>query len=263
MPAQKLPIGGLGISGSTPLADLSGGWIVAGSQIYSSGLGMIAWRYIGGSGGVEIEYQKMLGRQMLVAATASDSGNRAVLVGVATVPHRNAVEMMSQVDPESMKMLKRGSKIRIDTSVDSRILQGLRRAAEANGWIEDPDGESLLTGSAKFGESETRTYRKSSFGSFGGSSGESEETHTVTPWIQSASVVYDGKPAWSTSAGGVPFSLWLKEGESIRSALNKSSEKTYYLFEKLSIPEMMIYPRYRAGLGQTLLTPTGFVDQAK
>jgi FKBP-type peptidyl-prolyl cis-trans isomerase 2 len=260
-PVATLPIGGLRVSDKTPLADLGGGWIVAGAQIYSTGLGLIVWRYDGGNSPVRvsINHQQMLGRQMLVAATAGDSRGKSLLVGVATVPHQDAIELMKKVDPDSVRMLVRGSRVKIDTSVDSRIVAGLRRAAQQNGWVEDPSSEAILTGSAKQGESQTLTYRKISFGS----GGSGEETHTVSPWIQSAKVLYRDKTAWVTAMGGVPYSMHLREGESLGGELSKSSSPNYALFENLKIPDEIIYPKFQQGLGSTLLTPNGFVDVAK
>ena len=255
-PVRTLPIGGVGISNNGPLADVGGGWLVAGPQVYSSGLGLIVWRYDGS--GVHVQHQEMLGRQMLVAATAGNSKGKSILIGVATVPHQDAIEQMKKVDPESVRMLKRGSRVRIDTSVDSRILAGLRAAARKNGWTEDPGAEAVLTGSAKRGETQQLTYRSINFGT--GESGE--ETHSVSPWIQTAQVTYNGQNAWRTSIGGVPFSVRVGEGQSLGGELQKSSDPSYSLFENLKVPEEVIYPRYQRGLGRTMLTVKGFVDSA-
>jgi len=253
-PVRALPIGGIRINRNMPFADVSGGWLVAGAQIYSSGLGLIVWRY--DSGGVSIQHQQMLGRQMLVAATAGGSRGKSVLIGVATAPHDDAIELMKKVDPNSVRMLDRGSRIRIDASGDRRIGAGLRRAAQQNGWIEDPASEAILTGSAKSGKSQTRTYRVMGMG--GG-----EETHTISPWIQAAQVVYQVKIAWSTAIGGMPWSVTFREGQTLGGELQKCANPSYSLFENLNVPEEIIYPRYQGGLGQTLLTTSGFVDKAK
>jgi hypothetical protein len=109
------------------------------------------------------------------------------------------------------------------------------------------------------GEAENQTYQKTSFGSFGGST---IEEHTVQPWIQSAEIRYQDKVAWSTRWGGVPYSMFLREGQSLGSELQKSSNPSYELFDQLEVPEELLYPRYQKGLGTTEITPTGFVDKA-
>ncbi|MGB7325216.1 MAG: SHD1 domain-containing protein [Rubripirellula sp.] len=271
-PVQTLPIGGVQVKRDTQLADLGGGWLVAGPQLYSSGLGLIAWAYDSARNAsfgrpdlrkyiddVSIHHQQMLGTRMLVAATMGGSKGKSALVGVASVPHRDAVEMMKQVDPESIRMLVRGSRIKIDPQAPAQIAAGLRRAAQANGWIEDPASEATLTGSAGPGETQTMTYRTIGFGS---NSGSGEETHSVTPWIQKASVVYQDQSAWSTAVGGVPYSVHLSGDQQLGSELQKSSNASYALFDNLKVPEEIIYPKYQRGLGVTLLTIKGFVDIA-
>ena len=79
---DSLPIGGMHVADNMALADVGSGWLIAGAQIYSQGLGLIAWRYDGD--GVSIAHQQMLGRQMLAAGTVGGSKGRTVLVGVAT-----------------------------------------------------------------------------------------------------------------------------------------------------------------------------------
>ena len=84
----------------------------------------------------------------------------------------------------------------------------------------------------------------------------------MQPWIQSAEIRYEDKIAWSTRWGGVPYSMLLREGQSLGTELQKSSAPAYDLFDQLKAPEELLYPRYQNGLGKTEITPTGFVDKA-
>ena len=77
------------------------------------------------------------------------------------------------------------------------------------------------------------------------------------------SIKYGDQPAWGTSSGGVPFSVMMKQGGSLGAELGKSSNPQYSLFENLKIPEEILYPMYQRGLGQTWITASGFVDEAK
>ncbi|MCS7466745.1 SHD1 domain-containing protein [Stieleria sp. ICT_E10.1] len=256
-PAQTLRQGGLAVGPGTPITLLSGGWISAGSQIYSTGLKLVVWNYVGK--GVSIADRQMLGRQMLVAATTNVSGQAHALVGAATVPHKDAIELMKKVDPESLVMLKPGLGVRIEASGDSRIAQGLRRAAAARGFREDPSSEVILSGSAGPGKPEKRTYQLTSFGRIGG---RQTEEHTVTPWIQKAEIRYRDQSAWGTQHGGVPYFVSFKEGGSLGAELQKSSQSSYDMFNDLKLPEELLYPRYQHGLGTTEITVNGFVDKA-
>lgn len=257
-PPTQLRQGGLSVGPGTPISLLAGGWISAGSQIYSTGLKLVVWNYVGK--GVSIENRQMLGRQMLVAATTYAGRQTHALVGVATVPHDDAIELMKQIDPESIVMLKRGAGVRIDARGDSRITQGLRRAAALRGFREDPSSEVILTGSAGPGEPVTRTYQVTSFG--GNYGGSNTEEHTVTPWVQKVEIRYRDEYAWGTQQGGVPTFVSFTEGGSLGSELQKSAQSSYDLFNELKLPEELLYPRYQKGLGTTEITVTGFVDKA-
>ncbi|QEF98816.1 hypothetical protein Mal15_28730 [Stieleria maiorica] len=254
---KTLRQGGLAVGPGTPISLLAGGWISAGSQIYSTGLKLVVWNYVGK--GVTIAERQMLGRQMLVAATTNVSGQSHGLVGVATVPHDDAIELMKKVDPNSLVMLKPGLAVRIEASGDARIAQGLRRAAATRGFREDPSSEVILSGSAGPGEPVKRTYQLTSFGRAGG--GGTEE-HSVTPWIQKAEIRYRDQYAWGTQQGGVPSFVTFKEGGSLGAELQKSSRASYDMFEDLKLPEELLYPRYQHGLGTTEITINGFVDKA-
>ena len=260
-PVVELPLGGLQVTDGTPLSLLNGGWIAAGPQFYSTGLKLVVWRY--DVRGVSLKHQEMVGRELLAVAMAGSYGKpKTVLVGAATVPHRDAIELMKKVDTSKLKMLEQGSRIRVDTSGDARIVNGLRQAVQANGWIEDPSSEITLSGSAKLAEPQTLTYRVTSFGG-SNPGGTSEETHTVQPWVQKVEIRYQDQYAWGTSVGGVPWSVHTSGAQSLGSELSKASNQSYSLFENLSIPDEILYPRYQRGLGQTWLTASGFVDEAK
>lgn len=256
-PPKTLRRGGLSVGPGTPISLLDGGWISAGSQIYSSGLKLVVWNYVGS--GVTIAERQMLGRQMMVAATTRASGTPYALVGVATVPHDDAIELMKKIDPNSIVMLKPGMSVRIEAKGDSRILAGLRRAAAARGFREDPSSEVILSGSAGPGEPVKRTYQLTSFGRIGGSQ---TEEHSVTPWMQRAEIRYRDRSAWGTQQGGVPTFVSFKEGGSLGSELQKSSQASYDMFDSLKLPEELLYPRYQSGLGTTQITVNGFVDKA-
>lgn len=68
---------------------------------------------------LEVEYM-MVGRKLLAVAMAGSYGKpESVLVDAATVPHREAINLMKKVDTSKLKMLERGSKILVDTSSDA------------------------------------------------------------------------------------------------------------------------------------------------
>ncbi len=244
------------------IAMLDDEWIWANSYIYNIDKEMVVWSYSGS--GVKVAHSEMLGNHMLVAGTTgSYRGPTTALVGIAEVPHQDAIDETSKVDAESMIMLKPGAGVKIEAPGDARIRSGLLRAIQANGWHEDPSSEIILAGSAKRGESKTMTYESSRFG-FGfqrGPQRQISETVTASPWEQSVSITFRGKRAWSTGAGGIPYSLYLKEGQTVSGEVAKATQPSYHVFENLRIPGEMLYPQYKYGLGRTSITVNGFQDQ--
>lgn len=260
---QSLLTRNLNASSSTRITMLDDHWIWANSSIYSIDKEMVVWSYSGG--GVSIAHSEMLGRHMLVAATGGGSyrGPKMALIGVAEVPHEDAIAETEKVDAESMIMLKPGVGVRIEAPGDPRIRSGLLRAIAANGWREDPNSEIVLSGKAERGKSETLTYESSRFGfAFGprSSNRHINETVTASPWNQRVTITFRGQQAWSTGAGGIPHSLMLREGETVGGKVSDATKPSYYIFEKLKIPAEMLYPQYRNGLGRTSITASGFQD---
>ena len=259
---RKLKTRNLTATGNYRISMLDDDWIWANSSIYNTEKQLAVWSYSGS--GVSIAHSEMLGDHMLVAGTAGSYGKpKTALVGIAKVPHQNAIDEMNKVDAESMIMLKPGSGVRIEAPGDRRVREGLMRAVEANGWHEDPNSEVILSGSAKRGESKTVHYESSRFGiGFGSrSSRQISETVTASPWIQSVSITFRGRSAWRDGRGGIPYSLYLKENESVSQKVNEATQPNYSLFEDLQIPGEMLYPQYARGLGRTSVTANGFKDE--
>jgi hypothetical protein len=66
---------------------------------------------------------------------------------------------------------------------------------------------------------------------------------------------------WATASGGVPPMVMLREGESLQAKLSEASQPRYDLFDSFHFPEKVIAPKYQNGLGTSLITPNGLVDQ--
>ncbi len=254
-PAKTFRQGGLRVGDASTVTLMPGGWINVGDQIYSVGLELLVWKYV--PVGISITHQEMIGRQLLAVATSRSLSQPEVHLGVATVPHPEAVELMAKVDPATLMMLKPGAPVRINGRGDARIIAGLRRAAAANQWIENPAAEVELVGWAGPGKAVTQKYERTSFSRFGG---RTVEEHTTTPWEQHVQIIYDGQPAWETMAGGIPGFMMIRQDETIGQKLAEYSKPDYGIFDQVNLPAEMLYPRYNQGLGRTELTLDGFKD---
>lgn len=260
-PARTLLSRNLSASGKSQISLVSDDWIWADSYIFSTEKQMVVWSYSGS--GVSIAKSQMLGDSMLVAATSgSYRAPKTALVGIAKVPHEEAINVSNGVDADEMIMLKPGAGIKVEAPGDPRIRAGILRVIQANGWREDPSSDVVFHGTAKPGEQKTMKYQKSSrFGMPFGRVRDDAITITASPWEQRAWITFRGQTAWSSGSGGLPYSMYLREGETVQGEVNKSTQPNYSLFERLSTPAEMLYPQYRYGLGKTAITISGFKDQ--
>ena len=257
-------------SGSGSVVMIDDKWLKAGSRLYSLTKEIVVWSYSGN--GVTIRHDEMLGDMDLLAAYKNtnrysrDQGSQVALVGLAKVPHAPAVEALGKLEKFEMLMLKPGSGVRIEAEGDKRIRAGVLAAIKKAGWHEDPNAEVLIKASAKRGKTETMqygTHRRSRYGfGYRHRTPESVTTVTATPWVQSVQVIYDEKAAWSDKRStGIPQSFDLGEGKTISGEVQKRTQPSYSLFEALKFPKEIIYPKYNNGLGRTLITVNGFVDE--
>ena len=237
------------------------GWISNGSGLWSTSRKILAWSYTADSFDLSLIYSSALGDKLLAMGTRGKKESTSVLLGVAKIPNEAAVKTLSSYTDDQIYVLRRGAKVRIDPAVqDSRMLNGINRAAAAAGWQFDPASDIVISASAKLGESVTRTYERSAgFGRRGGS--DYRETITVQPWIQSVTVKQGERQLWGDYRGGVPGMIMVTENQSLQSELSKASEPRYDLFDAFVFPEKVLAPKFQSGLGTSRITPNGLIDQ--
>ena len=242
---------------------LNDDWIWANSALYSVNKEMVVWSYSGS--GVSIAQSKLIGNYMLVAGTDGSpysSGRKTALIGTAKVPHQFATTEVERVSANDLIMLKPGSGVRIEATGSGEVRDGVLKAIAANGWVEDPSSEVVIKASAQRGETETITYESSNRFGFGRPSRpKTSTTVSAAPWVQKVEITFRGKTAWTTGRGGIPYSIRIRENESVQAKVNESTQPTHTLFRNLQIPGEMLYPQYRYGLGRTSITTSGFRDK--
>jgi hypothetical protein len=206
---------------------------------------MVVWGYAGdhfGSPGRFLSGDRLL-------ATFIESSQ--VMLGTTRVPHSSAVSLIDPVDPDSMIMLDRGKSVKIEAG-GGPIKKHLLSLIEANGWVEDPQSEVTLKGTAGRGKTETKTYRMFR--------GGKDVTKSATPWVQSFAVRYGDQETWKSGAstGGLGMVLTTKE---LNGKSNTSGAASYSHFENLKVPSRMVYPHFRRGIGESTITSSGFKDR--
>ncbi len=237
------------------------GWLSNGARLWNLERKLLAWSFVGTNQEMELRHTAAIGDKLFAVGTRGAESQKSVLLGVAKIPHAAPVNALSAITDDQLYVLRPGARVRIDSAVtEPRILNGIQRAINEAGWVVDPSSDIEVTGSAGPGKTETRTYESSRYG-FSSRGGDYQQTISVTPWIQSVIVRQGNVHLWQTGGGGVPSMVMLKEGESLQNEVNKSSQPSYHVFENFNFPERVMAPKYAGGLGKSLITPGGLVDQ--
>ena len=85
---------------------------------------------------------------------------------------------------------------------------------------------------------------------------------TVTPFISEVKVDVGGKTAWhSATSTGLPPVISMREGQSIQSEATKWQQPNPGFFEQVDIPERILDPEKRSGLGKTRVTTRGLIPE--
>ena len=241
----------------TRVSLLNDTWLWSNSLLYSIDKELVVWNY--SASGVALAESEMLGDRLLITGTQSQRGSVTLLVGVAEVPHKSAIEEIEKVDADSMIMVREGVGVKVVATGNSPIIrESLDEVMKANNWREDPLSDIILSGSAQRGETQSQTYQHNN--QFGQKiAGSKNFTLSYTPWVQEIKVSYREDAAWRISSStGAPGTA-SNEAE-LSKASSENSRPNYSLFEDLEIPSELVYPVYIKGLGRTAITSNGFVD---
>ena len=247
-------------------------WVWVDGHLFNTAKEILAWNYTDKSSGsnralFDVKTMSLVGDHVVVGSTLGsrmDKTGPMAFFLVAKIPHKAAVEQLNSVDSESISMLKPGVGVRIEIEGDPRIRKGLERAIAANGWTEDPNSKIIVAASAKVKPPEVQVYEEVTRSFRGGraqSSGDPSKIFSITvaPWLQTASISYEGNRFWYR--GVINFSpSKANTKEELLKLVKKAGDPSYSLFEDLELPVNKIYPQYQSGLGYTKFTQDGFKD---
>lgn len=197
-------------------------------------------------------------KHLVYAATVQAGSQSGLAVGAVQLPGPKVDEVDAATDPETLYVIKPGTEMRLQVDA-SENTERVRAAMEAeikkNGWVLSENAKFTLVAEMKIGETQTTTY--SSFG-FGGAS----ESVSVTPYISSARILMGEQVCWSggTSTGAPPI-LMLREGQTVQSEVDKWQKPHPEFFDTVDIPEKILDPAKRNGLGSTQVTNRGLIPK--
>lgn len=101
--------------------------------------------------------------------------------------------------------------------------------------------------------------------SFGGTQAAPSSTiksATVQPFLSTIELRIDGKPAWrARSSSGVPPMIQLRQGESLQEKIAETQQPNIGFFSATDVPESIINPAFRTGLGTSVITNRGLVKK--
>lgn len=199
--------------------------------------------------------REVVADHLVYAATVREGSKQGFAVGSVRLPGPKVDEAAASLDPESLLIMKPGSAVQIQVSAgenSARVRAALEQEITKNGWRIDPGASATLSAEMKRGETQEITYRF-----FGG---RGEETVSVTPYISTLKLNIGNVVAWqSGTSSGAPFVVRLKEGESVQDQVDRWQKPNVAYFEKVDIPDRIMDPAHRNGLGTTKVTNRGLV----
>lgn len=187
--------------------------------------------------------------------------NSGFVVGAVDLPGPMVREALEDLDPESLFILRRGARVNIRTECgefDNQVRRSLEKQIEDNGWVYDASSTTMLYAKMGRGDAQTVTYRLS-----GGGSGT--ETVTAQPYFSKLELLYGGEIAWSSTggSGGLPSVVFVTDGGSIQSEINKNAHANPEHYERTDIPEDIYDPNKKNGIGVSTISAQGLTPTLK
>ncbi len=245
---RDIPLKGIHINGqiSFPHDDYV---IVGGGYLLELENRLRAWQYDGTG------QQFTMGKYSVLAINGSPEG--AVMIG--EIPHAAVIEAVEKaLTRPDLFVFRKGVAVRLDCNgvpggQSARVEKSLRDKLAAMECTVADDAKVSLVATVSGPRTATRSYMRSG-------------DHTVTEYSTSLKLVYDGKTAWQTGGGNIPFMLSLKRGENVAGKLAELSKgPDYSFFDRIRLPEFVQHPgestpgRASAwlGLGKSKVTING------
>jgi len=203
--------------------------------------------------------REIVDRHLVYAATVQSGSQRGLAVGAVQLPGPRVDEIEAVTTYESLLVIKPGTEVSLSVATgqyDAQVRRALETEITKNGWILSDTANITIT--AKMGQSETQTVTYGSGGFFGRS--QNSETVSVTPFYSSLVIKVGEVVAWQggTSTGAPPM-IWLREGQTAQGEINKWQNPQPGFFDTVDIPDKIIDPAKRNGLGTTEVTNRGLI----
>lgn len=199
---------------------------------------------------------------LVYGANVSNAGRSKVMaVGAVAMPGPKVDETAAALNRESLLILKPGDAVRLEVNAGEHS-EGVRKALEkkiaGNGWKLDSKASAVVVAEMSRGESQQVTYEINA----GQSRAPQRHTATVVPYISSLRIQIGDVVAWQTGTrSGAPPLIRLGEGQTAQSEVDKWQRPHPGFFDRVEMPNEILDPAKRNGLGATKVTNRGLISQ--
>jgi SLA1 homology domain 1, SHD1 len=233
-------------------------------RLFSLKNNLTLWRYDFDHNAVSEHWggrvREIIDGHLVYAATFNVAAQRGLAVGAVQLPGPRVDETEAKLDKETLYIVKPGTEVRVEANVGeftSRVQKALEDKVIANGWTLSPNATAVLSAEMKLGEQQTVNYRMFGIGATG-----STQSATFTPHIATLTLKVGEKTAWqSGTSSGAPPIVRLRRDEAVQGEVDKWQKDHPEFFESVGIPPRILDPKYRDGLGTTLVTNRGLISK--
>jgi hypothetical protein len=204
--------------------------------------------------------REIVDRHLVYAATVRDGPQHGLAVGAVQLPGPRVDEMEARLDRELLYVVKPGVAVRLEVNAGEftdKVTSALEAKIRENGWTIAPGAPIVIQAEMKRGEMQTVNYRLHR-----GIQELGTQSATLVPYISSLKVLVGDQTAWwSTTASGAPSIVRLKEGEAVQDEVDKWQKPRPEFFDTVKIPQRILDPKYKNGLGTTMVTNRGLIPK--
>ena len=231
--------------------------------LFSLKLKMALWNYEFDWNAVHESHGRRLreivdGHLVYAASVSRTAREQNLAVGAVALPGPKVDEVAADTTRESLLVVKPKSEIRLEVKAgehQTQVEAALIKQIEQNGWVLRPDATTVLSAEMKRGETQSTTYTSRR--------GGATQSVTITPYVSTLTLKVGETVAWqSGTQTGAPPMMFLAPGQTVQGEADKWNLPNPQFFEKLDIPDSILDPAKRNGLGTTLVTNRGLVPKA-
>lgn len=179
-------------------------------------------------------------------------------VGAVGFPEAGVVKLAQSLDRKDFMLMGPGTRVSKKVSaIESaeRIQEALTKQIADNGWIEDASAEYQIVAELKRGKQETVEYETMGVR-------QSKFSVSITPYVSSYQIYQGQEMLWvSESTNGLPPILRASDQKDAQSAAKEYEVADIGFFDHVDIPDEIIDPKLKGGLGTSNITLHGLVPQ--